>query len=71
MNGGAPLPLDHTDMGKVRNAPFATDLSRVLNFDSLSREGVIFDDFPPGPESFFPNPVFYTPVDAFLTDSFL
>ena len=54
MKVGAPLPLDQTDMGKVRNAPFATNLSLFFDFDSLSREGVFFDDFPPGPESFFP-----------------
>ena len=71
MKSGALLPLDQTDMGKVRNAPFATDHSLFFDFDSLSRGETILLHFPPGPESFFPNPVFYTPVDAFLTDSFL
>ena len=65
------LPLDQTDMGKVRNAPFAADFPRVSDFGRRFRERVILLHFPPGPESFFPNPVFYTPVDAFLTDSFL
>ena len=38
MNVGAPLPLDHTDMGKVRNAPFATNFPRFLtSVDDFAR----------------------------------
>ena len=39
--------------------------------DSAFRASAKMVDFPPAPESFFPNPVVYTPVDAFLADSFL
>lgn len=76
MKVGAPLPLSHLVIGECTNAPFATDLSRVLNtFDSLAREA-ISAQFPPGPESFLPIPVFYIPLDAFyltisLTTSFI
>lgn len=68
---GTRLPLDYIGMGKIRNAPFAADFSRVFYFDRLFRATTFFAHFPPAPESFFPNPVVYTPVDAFLPDSFL
>lgn len=71
MKSGAHLPLDYIGMGKITNAPFASKMPLFFDGDSRSQNDVIFDDFPPGPESFFPNPVVYTPVDAFLPDSFL
>lgn len=71
MNGGAPLPLSHLVIGECTNAPLAANSPLFFDGDSRSQEDAVFDDFPPAPESFFPNPIFYTLVDAFLTDHFL
>ena len=68
---GTRLPLSYTDIHYFTNAPFAADFSRVFDFDRRFRGRVIFVHFPLCPESFFPNPVIYIRLDAFLPDSFL
>ena len=50
-------------MGNFTNAPFAANSPLFFDGDSRSQEGVIFDDFPRGRESFltfrpFPPPIF-------------